>query len=121
MQFVATSGALSHTAPLTLIVKPAVITPGVDVVTYHYDIGRTGLNASETILTPSNVTSSKFGLLMTLPVDGLVDAQPLYLSNLTAGGQQRNVVYAVTENDSVYAFDADSWRSNLENFHSRRQ
>ena len=117
VQFVATSGALSHTAPLTLIVKPAVITPGVDVVTYHYDIGRTGLNASETILTPSNVTSSKFGLLMTLPVDGLVDAQPLYLSNLTAGGQQRNVVYAVTENDSVYAFDADSgsqiWKTSI--------
>ena len=117
VQFVATSGALSHTAPLTLIVKPAVITPGVDVVTYHYDIGRTGLNASETILTPSNVTSSKFGLLMTLPVDGLVDAQPLYLSNLTAGGQQRNVVYAVTENDSVYAFDADTgsqiWKTSI--------
>jgi hypothetical protein len=45
---------------------------------------------------------------MLLPVDGLVDGQPLYLSNLTAGGQQRNVVFAVTENDSVYAFDADS-------------
>jgi hypothetical protein len=108
VQFVATSGALSHTASVTLIVKPVVITPGVDVVTYHYDIARDGLNASETTLTPSNVTSSKFGLLMLLPVDGLVDGQPLYLSNLTAGGQQRNVVFAVTENDSVYAFDADS-------------
>jgi hypothetical protein len=117
VQFVATSGALSHTAPVTLIVKPAAITPGVDVVTYHYDIGRTGLNASEAILTPSNVTASNFGLLMLLPVDGLVDGQPLYLSNLTAGGQQRNVVYAVTENDSVYAFDADSgaqiWKTSI--------
>jgi hypothetical protein len=117
VQFVATSGALSHTAPVTLIVKPAVITPGVDVVTYHYDIGRTGLNASETILTPSNVSASNFGLLMLLPVDGLVDGQPLYLSSLTAGGQQRNVVYVVTENDSVYAFDADSgaqiWKTSV--------
>jgi hypothetical protein len=117
VQFIATSGALSHTAPVTLIVKPVVITPGVDVVTYHYDVARDGLNASETILTPSNVTSSKFGLLMLLPVDGLVDGQPLYLSSLTAGGQQHNVVYVVTENDSVYAFDADSgaqiWKTSI--------
>ncbi|MGB8028485.1 MAG: pyrrolo-quinoline quinone [Terracidiphilus sp.] len=117
VQFVATSGALSHTAPVTLVVKPAVTAPGADVVTYHYDVARDGLNANETILTPSNVTSSKFGLLMLLPVDGLVDGQPLYLSNLTAGGQQRNVVFAVTENDSVYAFDADSgaqiWKTSV--------
>jgi hypothetical protein len=109
VQFIASSGPLSHIAPVSVNVKPAVMaSPGVDVLTYHYDIGRTGLNPSETILTPSNVTASKFGLLMILPVDGLVDGQPLYLSGLTAGGQQRNVVYAVTENDSVYAFDADS-------------
>jgi hypothetical protein len=52
-----------------------------------------------------------------LTVDGLVDGQPLYLSNLTAGGQQRNVIYAVTEHDSVYAFDADSgaqiWKTSV--------
>jgi hypothetical protein len=93
-------------APLT--VKTAVAAPGIDVTTYHFDIGRTGLNPNETTLTSSNVTSSKFGLLHLLAVDGSVDAQPLYLSNLTAGGQQRNVVYAVTEHDSVYAFDADT-------------
>jgi hypothetical protein len=89
----------------------------VDVTTYHYDVGRTGLNASETSLTTGNVNASKFGLLRILPVDGLVDGQPLYLSNLTAGGQQRNVVYAVTEHDSVYAFDADSgaqiWKTSI--------
>ena len=98
-------------------VKPAVVAQGVDVVTYHYDIGRTGLNPSETILTPSNVTSSKFGLLMLLPVDGKVDGQPLYLSNLTAGGKARNALYVVTENDSVYAFDADTgaqiWKTSV--------
>jgi hypothetical protein len=117
VQFVATSGTLSHTVPVTLSVKPAVTAPSVDVVTYHYDTARDGLNASESILTPSNVNASNFGLLMLLPVDGLVDGQPLYLSNLTAGGKQRNVVYAVTENDSVYAFDADSgaqiWKTSI--------
>jgi len=101
----------------TLTVKTAVAAPGVDVTTYHFDIGRTGLNPNETTLTSSNVTSSKFGLLRLLAVDGSVDAQPLYLSNLTAGGLQRNVVYAVTENDSVYAFDADTgaqiWKTSV--------
>jgi hypothetical protein len=117
VQFTATSGTLSHTAPVAVSVKAAVAGSGVDVVTYHDDIARTGLNANETILTPGNVNASKFGLLMILPVDGKVDGQPLYLSNLTAGGQQRNVVFVVTEHDSVYAFDADSgaqiWKASI--------
>jgi outer membrane protein assembly factor BamB len=98
-------------------VNAAVTGSRVDAVTYHDDIARTGLNPSETILTPGNVNSTKFGLLMTLAVDGKVDGQPLYLSNLTAGAQMRNVVYAVTEHDSVYAFDADSgmqiWKTSI--------
>ncbi len=117
VQFVATSGTISHTASVSVTVKLAMTPSSVDVVTYHYDVARDGLNASETTLTPSNVNASSFGLLMTLPVDGLVDGQPLYLSNLTAGGTQRNVVYAVTENDSVYAFDADTgaqiWKTSV--------
>src|SRR5580700_4181803 len=43
-----------------------------DVVTYHNDIARTGQNLQETILTTSNVTSSNFGKLLTLPVDGII-------------------------------------------------
>jgi hypothetical protein len=117
LKFTATSGTLSHSASVAVTVSAAVAAPGVDVTTYHYDVARTGLNASETTLTTANVTSSKFGLLRVLTVDGLVDGQPLYLSNLTAGGQQRNVVYAVTEHDSVYAFDADSgaqiWKTSI--------
>ncbi len=42
-----------------------------------------------------------------MSVDGKVDAQPLYLSGLTIAGQTHNVVYAASEHDSVYAFDAD--------------
>jgi hypothetical protein len=84
--------------------------------TYHYDVGRTGLNPSETALTPAKVMSS-FGLLHTLQVDSTVDAQPLYLSQLTVGGGPHNVVYVATEADSVYAFDADTgatlWKSSL--------
>ena len=81
---------------------------GVDVLTYHYDNQRTGQNLNETALTPANVNSTKFGKLGEFPVDGRVDAQPLYLSQVSFGGQKKNVLYVATEHGSVYAFDADS-------------
>jgi hypothetical protein len=79
-----------------------------DVATYHNDISRTGQNLNETSLTPLNVNSTSFGLLFNLSVDSDIDAQPLVISGLTINGVTRNVLYAVTENNSVYAFDADS-------------
>jgi outer membrane protein assembly factor BamB len=79
-----------------------------DVVTYKNDVARTGQNLSESILTPANVNSSTFGKLRMLAVDGKVDAQPLLLSALTVQGAAHNVVFVATENDSVYAFDADT-------------
>jgi len=78
------------------------------VLTYHNDIERTGQNLTEQILTPTNVKSS-FGQLFHDNVDGLVDAQPLIKTNVNIPGQgTHNVVYVVTENDTVYAFDADT-------------
>jgi hypothetical protein len=81
----------------------------VTVLTYHNDIGRTGQNLKETALTTSNVTSANFGLLGAVSVDGPVDAQPLYVGSLTVNGAVHNVLFVVTENDSVYAFDADTF------------
>jgi hypothetical protein len=79
-----------------------------DVLTYHNDIERTGQNLTEQILTPTNVKSS-FGQLFQDSVDGLVDAQPLIKTNVSIPGQgTHNVLYVFTENDSVYAFDADT-------------
>jgi hypothetical protein len=78
------------------------------VVTYKNDVQRTGQNLTESVLTTNNVAVSTFGLLRNLQVDGKVDAQPLYLSKLTVGAASHNVVFIETENDSVYAFDADS-------------
>ena len=85
--------------------QPAV---GIDVTTYHYDNARDGLNANETILTPSNVNSSGFGKVGFDTTDGKVDAAPLYLSGMTVNGQTHNVLYVASEHDSVYAFDADT-------------
>ena len=93
---------------------------GTDVTTYHNDNFRTGLNFTETALTTANVNSGTFGLLRNLSVDGLVDAEPLYLSQLVLPGGTHNVVYFTTEHDSVYAFDSNTgtqlWKVSLLGF-----
>jgi PQQ enzyme repeat len=83
-------------------------TQPTDILTYKYDISRSGSNLTESVLTTGNVNATSFGLLRFLPADGKVDAQPLYLSGLTLNGATHNVVYVATENDSVYAYDADT-------------
>jgi len=101
----------------SLGVNPVAPGPGTDVTTYHNDIARTGQNTTETKLTQANVNSATFGLLRNLTVDGRVDAEPLYLSQLSIAGSAHNVVFIVTEHDSAYAFDSDTgaqlWKVSL--------
>jgi hypothetical protein len=91
--------------PATLAVVAAT---AADVVTYHNDDARTGQNLNEVILTPSNVNSSSFGKLNFFSTDGKVDGQPLYLSSLNLASGTLDVLYVVTEHDSVYALDANA-------------
>src|ERR1700750_3030008 len=78
-----------------------------NVLTYHNDNARTGQNLAEATLRPASVKTDAFGKLFTVPVDGKVDAQPLYVSGITIPGNgEYNVVYVATEHDSVYAFNA---------------
>src|SRR5208283_815164 len=85
-----------------------------DVVTYHYNAARQGQNTLERVLTPSNVNFKTFGKVGFFATDSSIDAQPLYLYKMPIGPSLRNVLYVATENDSLYAFDADSgaqiWR-----------
>jgi hypothetical protein len=91
------------------ITVPGLVRAQVDVDTWHNDNARTGQNASEAILTPGKVNSSNFGELFQVALDGKVDAEPLYASAVSIQNQgKHNVVYAGTEHDSVYAFDADN-------------
>jgi hypothetical protein len=80
----------------------------VSLLTRHYGNDRTGANTSENVLTPANVNPSQFGKLFAYAVDADIYGQPLYVANLQIPGKgPHNVVYVATENDSVYAFDAD--------------
>ena len=92
-----------------------------DLLTYHNDSSRTGLNPDEIALTPGNVNVNSFGLKFNAIVAGQVYAQPLYASSVPifTGSTfiRHNLVIIATELDNVYAFDADSgsllWNTSL--------
>jgi len=78
------------------------------MLTWHNDLARTGQNLDEIVLTPTNVNTKTFGKVFSFPVDGQIFGQPLYVYNVAIAGKGTyNVIYVTTENDSVYAFDAD--------------
>jgi uncharacterized protein YjdB len=109
-------GTTEITATLGSVVSPndpltvAVMSPNAsDVVTHHYDAMRSGTNTHELTLTPTNVNTTTFGKVAEFAVDGQIDGQVLFLNQVAIPGVgNKNVLYFATENDSVYAVDADS-------------
>jgi uncharacterized protein (TIGR03437 family) len=104
-----------------LLSVPNLLFSQTSVLTANYDNSRTNSNLSETILSPSNVSAATFGKIGSFPVDGQVYAQALYAAGIQILGKgARNVIYAVTMRNNVYAIDADSlgsavplWQVNL--------
>ncbi len=82
------------------------------VLTYHNDNLSSGLNATETLITPGNLSVSSFGKRFATAVDGQIYSQPLYVPNLniTTGSSPgiHNTVFVATQHDSLYAIDSDS-------------
>ena len=108
----ATAGVYTITASsVTDSSIKATFTVGVTdlagMTTYHNDLSRDGANTQEYALNTANLTTSTFGKLFSCTVDEAVYAQPLWVPNLTVGSAVHNVIFVATQNDSLYAFDAD--------------
>ena len=108
-----TAGAFTITAKSNADnTQSAAATIGVTdlagVSTYHNNLARDGTNTREFALTPASVKAGSFGKLFSCAVDGEIYGQPLWVPNVAIGGGNHNVILAATENDSVYAFDADA-------------
>ena len=116
--FLGQVNSANGTADLNLTIAASANNP-LDVTTWHNDMARTGLYASETHLTPTALSAAKFLKFGVFPTDGAVDAQPLFVSLLKIGSVVHNVLYIATENGTLYAMDANTgaplWaRSGLE-------
>jgi hypothetical protein len=95
-------------ACVVFVLAAPIITPGRQVTTSQYDNMRTGATLTEKVLTPQNVNVRQFGKLGAFKVDGAVYAQPLFVPAIEIPGKgKHDVIFIVTEHDSVYAFDAD--------------
>ena len=117
----------SHRITATLVANASVsgsatvdITGFQGTLTWRNDNARSGINGQELALSPATVNPNTFGILFRCPVDGYVYAQPLNIANLPMLGiGTHNVVIVATENDSIYAFDADAdsckqlWKTSL--------
>jgi len=90
---------------------PPPPSPHFTVATYHNDNGRSGINEQETTLTHANVNVVSFGKVASVPVQGLVFAQPLFIDNITTSdGKAHKVAIVATEHDQVYGIDADTYQ-----------
>ena len=107
------SATPASTAPATASAPPPPPPPppppSIDgVLRYKVDLAGTGANLSETTLTTANVNVSSFGRLSkSAHLDGSIYTQPLFVRNLAMADGTHNVIFVGTENDSVYALDAE--------------
>ena len=91
------------------------------VLTQHNDSGRTGAYLAEHILLPDRSRDPGYGfrLLYDRPIEG-ANSQILYVHSLNVNADgcgrepvrgTRNVMFATTDHNMVYAFDADNYEA----------
>jgi large repetitive protein len=92
-----------------------------DLTMWQGDFFHTGLNSTETSLTPAVVRATgNFGLLFTQKMQGQTFGQILYVSKNTLNGlpgsftdqQQHAAVYVATEHGMLYCWDAEGVNNN---------
>ncbi len=91
------------------------------VWTQHNDQSRTGWYPYENTLNESNVNTNSFGLNFNHVTDDKIFAQPLVILNVNIPNTGfKNIVFAATVNNTIYAYDADMnadpyWQKNYTN------
>jgi hypothetical protein len=81
------------------------------VLTRSYNNGRTGADMTETVFTPQLVASKGLKRIKSLTIDDdpRVEAQPLYVPDLTMkDGQKHDVIFVASMGNRIFAFDANA-------------
>src|SRR5262245_38283542 len=84
-----TAAAAAVARPLALELLESRRMLSTSLLTYPNDNASSGVNSTETLLTPATVNVSQFQKQYSVPVDGQVYGQPLYDPgvNITTGSQ----------------------------------
>jgi hypothetical protein len=100
---------------VTLVVNTPAPASGADWPTIEHDPGRTGIAPAESQIGTGNAASLTQNWSATL--DGKVSAQPLFLSGVQVMGATHDVVIAATNQNTLYALDANTgavlWSNHL--------
>ena len=89
------------------------------VSTYGYDNSRDNMNPNETYFKATTILSVNPQHTNSPDLNGIVYAQPLYVSQVSINGVTKNVLFVATEENYVYALDGDTignpplWTTNL--------
>jgi hypothetical protein len=99
-------GATASATALVTVAPPAAGV--VDYTRYKGDVAGTGANTNEVLLTPATTNSLHFGNTWGFQVDAPMSTQPLYVHALVINGVSHNALFVTTNNDTVYALDANT-------------
>lgn len=89
---------------------PVAVSSDVDpsVTTQHNDSHRTGAYLAETDLSPSAISTRGMALAYETSVSGAINAQPLYVQNVSFPAGVANGLFVATMDNKVYGMNADT-------------